>query len=285
MKAHVLATKINSVLRDNKFDRYVSGKTRGKLDFSQLSKIAYSPKVFKKKEARLNKDYKVIVIADASGSMGYSSKYIACGNSLELVANALESTDVEYALWSFNADILSLKDFGEKKPKSIKALYEKHLEDRMLYTCMNCYTAFGTFDDDVERCPECGNLFHSTYNSHYLNNGYGYNADGLALHLAMEHVQKLSGKHIVIVLSDGQADCIPINGAHYLSKEGPTYEQFPLRKVIEKIKKTDTILCSIGILSDDVNRFYPKENTVVLKDEKELGNALVNLIKKQITRG
>lgn len=285
MKAHVLATKINSVLRDNKFDRFVSGKTRGKLDFSQLSKIAYSPKVFKKKEARLNKDYKVIVIADASGSMGWHDKYIACENSLELVADALENTDVEYALWSFNADILSLKDFKEKKPTNIKRLYRQHFEDRYLYSCMNCRTAFGSFDYDVRSCQECGHAFNDRYEDYERDECYGYNADGLALHLAMEHVQKLSGKHIVIVLSDGQADCIPRRSLHYLSKDGPTYGEFPLREVIKKIKGTETILCSIGILSNDVTGFYPKENTIVLKHENELGDALVYLIKKQITRG
>lgn len=283
MKAHVLATKINSILRDNKFDRYVAGKTRGKLDFSSLSKIAYSPKVFKKREARLNKDYKVIILADASGSMGWNGKDEACEQSLELVSDALEQTDVEYAIWSFSGDVLSLKDFHEEKPKDIAKLYRKHFRERLLYRCHTCNTAYGSYDEHLTSCLECGVTFSGGNFS--VRESYGYNVDGLALHLAMEHIQKLSGNHIVIVLSDGQADCIPHSSYHYMSKEGPTYGQFPLRKVVEKIKQTKTILCSIGVLSNDVERFYPKENTVVLKNVQKLGDALVYLIKKQIKRG
>lgn len=283
MKAHVLATKINSILRDNKFDRYVSGKTRGKLDFSSLSKIAYSPKVFKKREARLNKDYKVIILADASGSMGWNDKDEACANSLELIADALEQTDVEYAMWSFNGDVLSLKDFQEEKPKDIKKLYYNHFRNRMLYRCYTCTTAYGSYKE-LTNCLECGITF--TEGNHSERESYGYNVDGLALHLAIEHIQKLSGNHIVIVLSDGQADCIPNSQYHYMSREGPTYKEFPLRKVVDKIKKTKTVLCSIGIMSKDVNNFYPKENTIVLeKNVDKLGDALVYLIKKQIKRG
>lgn len=284
MKAHVLATKINSVLRDNKFDRYVSGKTRGKLDFAQLSKIAYSPKVFKKREARQNKDYKVIVLADASGSMGWRDKYEHCADSLELISQALEGTDVEYALWSFNGDILSLKDFKEKRQPNIKNLYYEHFSNRELYICLKCRTAFGSYERE-NVCKECGNVFNEKYEDYNRDESYGYNADGLALHMAMEHIQKLSGKHIVIMLSDGEADCIPDSSAHYMSKDGLTYGEFPLRQVVAKVKSSDTILCSIGIDSDAVSRFYPKENTVVLRDVSKLGDALVYLIKKQITRG
>lgn len=284
MKAHVLATKINSVLRDNKFDRYVSGKTRGKLDFSTLSKIAYSPKVFKKREARQNKDYKVIVLADASGSMGWGDKYEHCAQGLELLSDALESTDVEYAVWSFNGDILSLKDFQDKKQPNIKKLYYDHFQDRNLYVCLKCNTAFGSYERE-NVCKECGQVFDEKYVDHLKDESYGYNVDGLALHLAMEHIQKLSGKHIVIVLSDGQADCIPRSTAHYLSKDGPTYGEFPLRKVVAKIKEKDTILCSIGIRDRNVQDYYPKENTLVVEDCSKLGDAIVYLIKKQITRG
>lgn len=284
MKAHVLADKINSVLRDNKYDRYVSGKTRGKLDFSSLAKIAYSPKVFMKREARQNKDYKVIVLADASGSMGGDGKVEACADSLELIANALENTDVEYALWSFAGDIISLKDFAEKKPGSVRKLYMQHFEERLIYMCYSCITAFGSFKGDLTGCPECGHVFSKKGVTHQRRRSYGFNVDGLALHLAFENIQKLPGNHIIVVLSDGQADCTP-GRYHYMNKEGSTYLDFPLRKVVEKVKKTKTVLCSIGILCSDVLDFYPKENTVVLRSADELGGALVGLIKKQIKRG
>lgn len=279
MKSYVLATKINSVLQDNKFDRFVSGKTRGKLDFTSLSKIAYSPKVFKKREARQNKDYKIIILVDASGSMN-GDKAENCAKGLRLISDALEKTDLEYALWSFNADILSLKDFNEKQPEKLEELYHNHLRNRLLMICSKCLGVYGTYDvEERKQCLVCGQS--TKYISE--NKSCWYNADGLALHLAQEKLDTVSGKHIIVVLSDGEADRLPRTDLKYLG--GATYGHFPLRKVIASCKKKRTVLCSIGILSKAVNNFYPKENTVVINDSKEIGESLVYLIKKQITRG
>lgn len=283
MKAHVLATKIGGILTDNKFDRFVGGKTRGKLDFSALSKIGYSEKVFKQREARKNKDYKVIVLADASGSM-YGDRAHNVGKSLELLNEALQKTDVQYALWSFNGDILSLKDF-EEKPKGkgdTESLYHKHLEERDLYHCESCDTAFGSFNRySKEKCPSCGGEVDEREDS------CGYNADGLALHLALETIQKLSGEHIIVVLSDGQADCIPYFSDHtsYMVKDGIKYKDMKLGLVAKKAIHEGVILCSIGIQSDSVLRHYPKENTIVVNSSNQIGDSLIKLISKHIKRG
>ncbi len=284
MKAHVLATKIGGILTDNKFDRFVGGKTRGKLDFSGLAKIAYSAKVFKQREARKNKDYKVIVLADASGSMD-GSRANSTGEALELLNTALQKTDVQYALWSFNGDILSLKDFEEKaKPEGdTESLYHKHLQDRYLHHCEACNVCFGsfTYDRDEVQCPSCGG------DSDERSDSCGYNADGLALHLAIEAVRKLSGEHIVVMLSDGQADCIPyyVGNEAYMVKGGVKYKDMKLGLVAKKAIHEGVVLCSIGIQSDAVLKHYPKENTIVIQKVEQIGDSLIKLISKHIKRG
>ena len=284
MKAHVLATKIGGILTDNKFDRFVGGKTRGKLDFSALAKIGYSDKVFKKREARKNKDYKVIVLADASGSM-YGDRANNTGEALELLNDALQKTDVQYALWSFNGDILSLKDFEEKPKRSgeTDSLYHKHLEDRYLHYCRACNASFGSFEYEEEEvdCPSCGK--HPDTSTDCSN----YNADGLALHLALEAVQKLSGEHIIVVLSDGQADCIPYFDSKlaYMVKDGIRYRDMKLGLVARKAIHEGVVLCSIGIQSEAVLSHYPKENTIVVQRTSQIGDALIKLISKHIKRG
>ena len=283
MKAHVLATKIGGILTDNKFDRFVGGKTRGKLDFSALSKIGYSSKVFKQKEARKNKDYKVIVLADASGSM-YGDRAHNTGKALELLNDALQKTDVDYALWSFNADILSLKDF-EEKPKSkgdTESLYHKHLEERDVYYCESCDVTFGSFNRySDEKCPSCGE------DTDEREDGCGYNADGLALHLALETIQKLSGQHIIVMLSDGQADCNPYfsDKVAYMVKDGVRYRDMRISLVAKKAIHEGVILCSIGIQNDSVLKHYPKENTIVVNSSNQVGDSLIKLISKHIKRG
>lgn len=283
MKAHVLAQKINSILIDNKFDRFVGGKTRGKLDFSALSKIGYSPKVFKKREARKNKDYSVIVLADASGSMRGSPAHNTA-QSLVMLNDALSKTDTKFAIWSFNGEILSLKDFAEdKKSKEIHDLYRHALEERGLFKCFACRTVYGT-RDRYHRTEERCSLCHSTRFG--ITSSSGYNADGLALHMAYEAVKTQTGNHIIVILSDGEADCVPDDcDYHYMTSDGIKYSQMPIKKVAQKCVDDGVILCSIGIESSAVSRIYPKQNTIVVDDSEQVGEALVKLITKNIKRG
>ncbi len=282
MKAHVFATRIGGILTDNKFDRYVGGKTRGALDFSSLSKIAYSSKIFKQREARKNKDYKVLVVADASGSMCRGDRAGNTERSLEMLNEALSHTDVEYALWSFAGDILCLKDFTEKKKKAgdVGKLYHSHIHNRYLLQCDDCNIRWGSFER-CEKCPSCGE------ENDDVDSTSSYNADGLALHLALENIKDLSGEHIIIMLSDGEADCIPYGPtARYMQKDGLRYETTAIRDVARKVIATPrTILCSIGIESSEVRRHYPKENTIVVENSDEVGDALLTLIGKHIKRG
>jgi len=289
MKAHVLATKINSILTDNKFDRFVGGKARGKLDFAALSKVAYSDKIFKKREARKNKDYKVIVLADASGSM-YGDNARSTAKALNMLNEALSKTDVEYALWSFNGDIISIKDFKEAPKGETEAgdLYKKHLYDRYVIYCRKCDCIYGTFNSYGREatCPNCGKESDSDYYGD-TKQGCAYNADGLALHLAVEKIRELSGEHIVVVLSDGGADAIPTHShnVRYMTPDGLKYKDMRISLVAKKAIKEGIVLCSIGIDSNDVLLHYPKENTIVVKNAAGVGPALVALISKQIKRG
>lgn len=278
MRSHVFKTKLNSILKDNKFDRFVSGKTRGELDFNSLSKINYSSKIFKRKEARKNKDYKLIVLADASGSMrGTPASSVM--ESLTFLNEALAGTDVSYAIWSFGGDILCLKDFQEKPKDNIAKLYKDHLHKRKLLVCHRCSTINGTYEVETSKCSVCNYRLS-------VEPSYWYNADGLALHLAQERIEQEGGNHIIIVLSDGDADAIgDIKHCRYLQKDGLRYGDMNIDSVAKKVIEKKTILCSIGIENRDVLRHYPKENTIVIEESVELGDALVKLISKRIHRG
>ena len=64
--------RLSSIMLDNKYDRFMKNRKTGKLDTNSLYKINHSNKLFKKREARKNKDYAVSLVVDCSGSM--------CGN-------------------------------------------------------------------------------------------------------------------------------------------------------------------------------------------------------------
>lgn len=291
MRAHVLSTKLNSILKDNKFDRFVSGKKRGEMDFQSLAKINFSGKIFKQREARKNKDYKVIVLADASGSMS-GTPAMSVKDSLDFLSEALEKTDVEYSLWSFAGDVICLKDFNEKKKNNVGDMYIKHHRTRVLNICTECGVAWGSYQErgSPAQCISCKNEY--SVDTH--NGSAYYNADGLALHLAQERIEEEGGHHIIIMLSDGEADAIPNKydtddtakkELTYMQADGLKYHKMKLDDVVKSVIKKGTTLCSIGILSDDVREHYPKENTIVIEHMRELGDALVKLISKNIHRG
>lgn len=297
MQHHVLASKLNSVLTDNKFDRFVGNKKRGNLDFSNLAKISYSDKVFMQREARKNKDYKLIVLADASGSMR-GSPQAYCAEALELLNQALSKVDIEYSLWAFNQEVMCLQDFGQKYKE--KEVYNKYYDqfERQSIVCPHCsvisYISRQDYNDKIyndyindkpSKCPSCsGDIIEAFYNVSSVANG---TFDGMALHLAQERLEKLPGNHIIIILSDGEADSINFKyrEAHYLQKGGIRPIDFPAKQVANKIVKKGTLLCSVGIKSELVHKVYPKENTRVIYDPKKTGTAIVSILNKLIKRG
>ena len=69
MNNKTFTRKINNILTDNKVDRFVRGKKRGKLDTKGLHKTKTNLKVFKKKEERSNKEYYITLYLDFSISL------------------------------------------------------------------------------------------------------------------------------------------------------------------------------------------------------------------------
>lgn len=66
----VFKARLMSVMTDNKYDRRIKGRKRGKLDMTRLYKIPTgSERVFTKKQERKGKEYNVVLCIDSSGSM------------------------------------------------------------------------------------------------------------------------------------------------------------------------------------------------------------------------
>lgn len=278
MREHVFAGAVNSILTDNKYDRFVGNKKRGKINFNDLAKIGYSEKIFKKKEARKNKDYSVLILCDASGSMGESdsygkSRYDVVAESIEFLTEALGKTPVKFAIWSFAGVVLTVKDFDqEMKGVEASAKYLSHRGDCSV--CSHC-EIIGMWEDHV--CPNCHRMNRTSNAS--------YNCDGLALHLALEEIKTRKGEKIIIVLSDGEADAISFYDWSYMTKDGLTYGKFPIKEVVPKVIKDKVILCSVGIQSEAVKKIYPPANTRVVNNLNQVCEQIIKLIKPKIKRG
>lgn len=278
--------RIGSVLRDNSSERYVSRKRTGKLDTRRLSRIGYSPKLFKRKEERTGKAYHVSILVDASGSMRGSRAETAIKSTLD-IADALGRVGVDFELVAFNTCDYILHPFGagklppgarEKIGKDYRAIVNGYQDETTL--------PLGLYDkgDGV-----------LVVESAYSSRGYacygvtsGYNVDGKSVAEATARLTaRKGGRHVLIVLSDGRPLFTEIR--HLLCgdrKDRRRYDSFDLAEEVERAIRQGVAVCSVGIETGSVFDYYPKQNTrVVYSAGDELYRAIISLLRAHIRRG
>lgn len=106
--------QLKGVLKDNQFDRVVRHRTRGKIDLKGLPRAAAKREdVFKKKEARLNRKYNVMVVVDESSSMG-GIRINTAAKVTQYLANHLQNVEgVRVAVMGFNGDVMHFQRFTD----------------------------------------------------------------------------------------------------------------------------------------------------------------------------
>lgn len=121
MNAAVFQQALNSILKDNKYDREVARQRTGKLHTKGLHRAALSGRVFKKRIERLHKNYDCTLLVDCSGSMteeaGNSglAKYEIAIESAELLHKAMVTAGLPCRVVGFNTTMLEAAPFNQKK--------------------------------------------------------------------------------------------------------------------------------------------------------------------------
>lgn len=121
-KKHVLrpedatfSLQLRNILRDNAYDRMLSGRKRGTLDGNMLYKVpANDFKVFRKKEARKNKNYHFSLIVDQSGSMRGKNIREASHMAVSL-QKAFAASDVDYSVYGHSSENACYQRFGVQR--------------------------------------------------------------------------------------------------------------------------------------------------------------------------
>lgn len=116
--------RLNSTLKDNAINRYVTGKKKGKLDFNSIYKIALSNKVFKQKEERKGKDYSITLLLDGSMSMHDRDYVYTVTKVSEDFSDIFTELNIPNSIYVFANKVTILKDFQQKK----KNLYNDYCE-------------------------------------------------------------------------------------------------------------------------------------------------------------
>lgn len=119
----VFRQRLSSIMTDNKFDRHLRGRTRGKLDMTRLPKVMTgSNSVFTQKMARKNKLYNVVLVIDQSGSMkdgdedengDYKSLIEHAADITSFIAKSVVGINVDLAILGFNHYQRIYKNFGQ----------------------------------------------------------------------------------------------------------------------------------------------------------------------------
>lgn len=261
LKDHAFRARLSSVMLDNKYDRMLKGRTRGKLDMTRLYKVpTQSRSVFTQKQARRGKQYNVMLLVDESGSMGSQGKSFLAAECAVFLAKQFEGININISIIGFNHYVTVRKEFTGKA--------------------------------DYDRIYEA-------IAQRNWGRGSGDNNDWDALNKAYHMFHKApDGKNILIMLSDGapassrSVEFINIKGKPEnppsgsepatREKRGQYWhnEKKNLHHLVEANKDRVTSI-GIGIMEGG----WQIPDHVVVKNLNELKPAIIGQLKKHIKRG
>lgn len=255
MNSAFFKRKVQSILTDNKYDRWVGGYRSGKINLRKLPKVATgSNRVFQRRVERKGKFYSVVIVVDISGSMQGYKMDLAAKSAAELY-KALDSNDVEVAVIAFNSVVEMVKDWDWNfKPEVV----EQHLSN-LMYIQPNQPVDFRVVRDSNQVLARFGDRpMHPP----------GENFDYIAIQDASTMLNERKGRKIMLVYSDGQ----PTGDTSGL-----------LRKEVRRVIDEGIITLGFGIHDSAVTSYYPY--TDVIQDVQEIYPKTISLLSKHILRG
>jgi cobalamin biosynthesis protein CobT len=316
------AKLLSSVMLDNRYDRFVKNRRTGKLNTNSLYKINTSSRLFKRREARKNKDYAVSLVVDCSGSMR-GSKIRMAAESAEKLSHHLSKIGIPHNVVVFNAYADEIKAFNTKESETLKKdiigevqwdsyAYEDEEDgtpegvgNRLRYASMIWSKKEFVEAPDGTKMMKFVKTVHGRDNlskvvrqmdqearergsswaeEYYSTDGPGSNSDAEALAFATKLLLKQKGTKLMVFLSDGQP--APVSS----SLESPItpgrhQREFDVKKEVANTLRTGIELYSIGIRDSSVNQYYPPRRTATINDIKLLYPHIIKLIKINLKRG
>jgi cobalamin biosynthesis protein CobT len=251
----VFDAKLRSVMSDNKFDRRIPRRKKGKLDPKALWKTAVrSESVFTQKQERKNKKYHVVLLVDRSGSMyddsdHSMSKIGKAAETAVFIGKSLEKIGVECTILGFNCRLRTYKRRDQK------------IDSKRLFSQMTAST-----------------------------HGEGENHDFQALVKSYRKLEKDKHGKVLMVFSDGAPatcayECYPMDGdgiENLTSKNSSSEDHCQtIRNLVTNHKDVATI--GVGIESHYVEKIYP--NHVLVDDLGDFKKKVVGALRKAIRRG
>jgi len=297
--------KLISVMKDNMFDREIGHQRSGKLNSRALFKAGFSSKLFKKKLERKGKNYTLSLLVDCSGSMAGSKMRHAIDSTVDLMKAFDKIPTLKYEVVGFNTFDFEIKPY--EVGKGIKSIED----ERKIRALMGKISSGGGGDSvyfiedmtDRKLYPPPILIGQEAYEKKWNElKGLGHeldtehtcqgNCDGYTIERAVERLKKThpttTGKEgkIMIVMSDGRPSFDnSLNWYIDGDKKKRKYLDINLKDTVDRAIRNEHIaFVGVGIQTDIVFNYYPKENCVAVEDTDELYGAIAKLLDKHIKR-
>lgn len=249
LKDSVFKARLQSTMTDNKYDRRVPNRKRGKLDMKRLWKAKTgSTSLFTQKEARKGKEYNIMLVVDESGSMN-GEKMVQAAETALFLAKNFEAMNINLAILGFNHKLVLHKDFT------------KAIDD---YAVVNAQM--------ISRAQSGDGTCNHDYDA--LQRGYA-----LLSRQKSEH-----SKNILILISDGKPehcteDISKMRQPSTLSSLEKQDKQH-LHALVHKYSD-DISSFAIGIFTDS----WQVPDHIRANDLAQLKPLILNILRKKIQRG
>lgn len=289
---------LQSVMLDNKYDRFVKNRKSGKLDTKGLHRIETTSKLFKRREARKNKHYAVSLVVDCSGSMMGDKMRMAAESAAKL-SHHLSKIGISHNIVSFATHAIEIKPFNTKEEPEIR---EKLLgivgmgsgEERIFFFWNTkakdsfpngkrlfplLATARGY--SEMRKIEEEYDIKGVTY---HREDTPSYNSDAEALKFSREQLLDQTGKKLLIFLSDGQPAPLGFSFESPINR-GCEQTDFDLKHEVGVTLASGIELYSIGIMHDGVTKYYPPRRTCAIQELSQLYPHIIKLIRLNLRRG
>lgn len=285
---------VRSILTDNKFDRFIGRKTRGRLDSNGLHRFPTNGRIFGQKEERKGKHYTATILVDLSSSMG---SRIPSAAPAAMRFHQLLAEIIPVQVRGYNNSFYKFAEFGEKLKKDDP----EKIANKMISMVVEgngtqaCLARVGTLPNGQPKYGMMNLPLTPAHQRLIKENGNDYREasfdtrgtlDGTAIRTITDQLSQMPGKHIVIVLNDGgpgqsyQEDVYTWQDGF---KTPYTNENLDLKKAVEYAMDRGIMFVGIGIHSDDVERYYPKKFCTVVRHGDDISTAFAGA-SKQLTR-
>lgn len=191
--------RLTSVLTDNKYDRRIPKRKRGKLHMAGLWRVdTGAANVFSQKQARKGKNYSVVLLVDNSGSMG-GGRMVMANKVANFLGVHFEALEIDFSVISFDHKAEVVKRFSDKlKPINIEARGQTYMLRGLMASLEQLKTVSGQqlviviSDGATAQAVECTHLVKANPSIKFFGVGIGgEQCEVIPQHKAVDDVTQL----------------------------------------------------------------------------------------------